>query len=93
MKAVLITYKAGELNKTAASKLSKAIFGYKDQSNKSQYTYTRKGIVTTGKNLIISPSTFIVPKSRAEEILTQIHNKGGKATSWEIEINKAYLKE
>ena len=81
MKAALITYSAKGLNKTEASKLSKKLLGYVDKSNKAQYTYKRKGLITAEKAIIIAKSVFIVPKSEpgkiTKEISAFIDGKGG----------------
>lgn len=93
MKAKLVTYSAKNLTKNEASKLSKALIGYKDKSNKAQYTYKRKGLVTKIKHILISRSTFIVPKEESEKIISFIKQAGGTARCWNINIPKKDLKD
>ena len=62
MEATLISYRAKDLSKTEASKLSKGLLGYKDKSNRGRYTYNRMGLIKTIKCIIVSKSTFIVPR-------------------------------
>lgn len=92
MKATLIMYSALGLNKTEASKLSKKLIGYRDQSNKAQYTYERKGLVTGIHHIIVTKSTFIVPKKESKEIISQIEKNGGKIQSWDIDISNKFFK-
>jgi len=92
MKAALITYSAKGLNKTEASKLSKKLLGYVDKSNKAQYTYKRKGLITAEKAIIIAKSVFIVPKSEARKITKEIRKRGADTALWEIELPEKYFK-
>lgn len=92
MKAVLMSYKTEGLSKTESSKLSKRLVGYTDRSNKSKYTYERKGLIRKAKGLIISKSTFIIPYNKAEEIREYINSKQGLVSLWNIEIPSRYFK-
>jgi len=92
MKATLIMYSAKGLNKTEASKLSKKLIGYLDKSNKANYTYKRKGIITSTNNIIIAKSVFIIPKNKSKEIIKEIKACKAKVISWNIEISKKYFK-
>ena len=93
MEAVLITYTATKLSRNEASKLSKALIGYKDKSNKARYTYKRKGLVGNKNHLIIAKSTFIVTKKESKKILDCIKNKGGTARFWNLKIPKKTLQK
>lgn len=92
MKAILITYSAKGLSKTDASKLSKKLLGYVDKSNKAQYTYKRKGLITPEKSIIIAKSVFIVCRKEARKIMEEIKKSGAKTISWEIELPEKYFK-
>ena len=93
MKAILITYSAKDLSKSESSKLSKALIGYIDKSNKARYTYKREGLIKPENGIIISKSTFIVKMEAAKELISFIQSKKGKVTYWEIDISKKYFKK
>ena len=92
MKAILITYSAKGLSKTESSKLSKALIGYLDSSNNAKYTYKRKGLVTSVNNIIVSKSTFIVPRNKIQRLISYIESRGAKVLSWDIDIPRKYFK-
>lgn len=92
MKATLIRYNAKGLNKSDSSKISKGLMGYTDKSNNGRYTYRRKGLVTSMENIIISRSTFIVPRNKTKEIVSYIKSKSGNVSSWIIDIPSKYFK-
>lgn len=90
MEAILFTYSCKGMNKTEASKISKKLLGYKDSSNNGKYQYEREGIIKSNKGIIISKSTFIIPKSESD-ILDKLKDKGVKIQSWDIKLPKKYL--
>lgn len=92
MKAVLMSYRTEGLSKTDSSKISKRLVGYTDKSNKSNYTYKRKGLIEEAKGIIISKSTFIIPCEKAREITEYINSKNGLVSLWSIEISNRYFK-
>lgn len=92
MKAVIITYSAKGLSKTEASKLSKKLLGYVDKSNRAQYTYKRKGLITAERSIIIAKSVFIVPRNQADKIIEEIQKKQANISFWEIELPEKYFK-
>ena len=91
MKATLITYSAKKLNKSEASKLSKALIGYLDKSNKAKYTYKRQGLIEPHKGIVVSRSTFIVKKPDDKKIIDFILAKNAKVSFWNIEIPNNYF--
>ena len=68
MKAILFTYTTEGLSKTEASKISKEITGYKDNSNKGKYNYKREGIIQDCNGIVVSKSTFIIPATQEKMI-------------------------
>ena len=80
------------MSKTESSKISKILTGYKDSSNNCKYSYDREGIVHSNGGIIISKSTFMVPKSKFEEISKKIRKKGIKITTWEVDLPKKHFK-
>ena len=93
MKAILISYTTKGLSKTESSKLSKGLVGYTDRSNRGNYTYKRKGLIVSIGGIIISRSTFIVPKNKAKEIMSHIKKRDGSVSYWEINIPRKYFKD
>ena len=93
MEATLISYRAKDLSKTEASKLSKGLLGYKDKSNRGRYTYNRMGLIKTIKCIIVSKSTFIVPRKNTKDILSYIKTRNGNVSSWDIIIPDKYFKK
>lgn len=93
MEATLISYSAKDLSKTEASKLSKGLLGYKDRSNKGRYTYNRMGLIKTIKGIIVSKSTFIVPRKNTKEVISYIKARNGMSFSWDIIIPDKYFKK
>lgn len=91
MKATLISYSAKGLSKTESSKLSKKLAGYKDSSNKGKYSYKREGEIKLSKGIIISKSTFIVPKIEANKILSILKQKNVQVNTWDIDIVEKYF--
>lgn len=93
MEATLISYSANDLSKTEASKLSKGLLGYKDKSNRGRYTYNRIGLIKPIKGIIVSKSTFIVPRKNTKDVLSYIKARKGMAFSWDIIIPDRYFKK
>lgn len=92
MDAVLISYSTKRLSKTESSKISKGLIGYTDKSNKGNYIYERKGLILSLGGIVISRSTFIIPKQNAKQVIGYITSKNGNISSWNINIPKRYLK-
>lgn len=88
MKAKLITYHTKNLNSTQRSILSKKLNGYLDKSNKAQYAYNRKGIITKLPHIKITNKTFVIKKYDFALISKEIRKHGAKIKSWDIEINR-----
>ena len=92
MKSKLISYNTKGLSKTESSKLSKALIGYIDKSNKGNYIYNRRGLISAVKGVIIARSTFVVPISEAKDIIKYIRERRGKVSSWNIEFPRKSFK-
>jgi len=84
MEAVLFTYDAKKLDKSTSSKTSKKLIGYKDKSNKGHYIYNREGLIQANEGIIISKSTFIIPKKNAKKVFKSIKVKGLEISKWNI---------
>jgi hypothetical protein len=90
MKAVLFTYRTKNFSKSESSKISKKIRGYSDKSNQSKYNYQREGIINRCGGVIVSKSTFIIPKKHEKEI-NKLEKRGLKISRWEIDLPKSYF--
>ena len=90
MKSILFSYSTKGLTKNVSSKISKKLIGYNDKSNKGEYNYQRMGLIQLNGGLIISKSTFIIPKKK-ESILDEIKVKGLIINKWEIDLPKSYF--
>ncbi|MGD2248016.1 MAG: hypothetical protein PVF58_06390 [Candidatus Methanofastidiosia archaeon] len=68
MKGVIIIYKAK--GKSSSSQLSRALYGYKDYSNKGKYLYYRKGLLKKIPHIKLMRGVFIVKKEDAEKFIS-----------------------
>ena len=93
MEATLISYRAKDLSKTEASKLSKGLLGYKDKSNRGRYTYNRMGLIKTIKCIIVSKSIIYRAAKNTKDILSYIKTRNGNVSSWDIIIPDKYFKK
>lgn len=93
MKAEIITYDTKSMNNSKRSIISKRIFGYKDRTKASKYTYKRQGILESKPHIKIAKKTFIVNSKDAKAIKATITKFGASVKSWEIEINEYQFKK
>ena len=71
--------------------ISKRLFGFKDRTKKSAYTYDRKGILEPLSHAVITKKTFVVSAGHAKKIKKVIKELGANVKSWKIEINEREL--
>lgn len=88
MKAIIITYTTEGLNNTQKSIVSKAINGYTDKSNKSQYTYKRKGILQKVPHIKITDKTYIIPEKNYLKIKKQLETLNINTKIWKISLKQ-----
>ena len=88
MKAKLFTYSTEKLSPTKRSIISKRINGYIDKSNKAQYTYNRKGLITKLPHIKISNKTFIIREKDFSLVNKAIKQLGATIKAWSINIKK-----
>lgn len=88
MLAKLITYTTEKLNKSKKSILSKRLYGYIDKSNRSQYSYNRKGLLQNKKHIKICNNTFIITPEEWESIKKELKKRKATITEWDITINQ-----
>jgi len=88
MKVKLITYSTENLGPTQRSIISKRINGYTDKSNKSRYTYRRKGLIEEIPNIKVTNKTFILKEKDFPAIKKELKKLGAKVKVWDIKIKK-----
>jgi len=93
MKAEIITYETKGMSNSKRSIISKSIFGYTDQTKKSQYTYKRKGILGFIPHLIITKKTVVVISADATKIKKVVKDCGATVKSWKIDIKEKEMKK
>lgn len=93
MKAEIITYETKNMTNSRRSIISKRIFGFKDRTKKSKYTYERKGILEPLPHIIITKKTFVAKTKDAKKIKNIIRKLGANVKSWKIEISEKKLRK
>jgi len=88
MHAKLVTYTTEKLNKSEKSILSKRMYGYMDKSNKSRYTYARKGILDGAKYFKICNNTFIIDHKCWPKVRKEIKKRKATIKEWNINIEE-----
>ena len=93
MKAEIITYGTKNMTNSQRRIISKRLFGFKDRTKGSKYTYERKGILEPLPHIVITKKTFVVSVKYVTEIKEVIKKLGADVKSWKIEINESKLKK
>ena len=93
MKAEIITYTTQGMTNSERSIISKRVFGYRDTTKESRYTYQRKGVLEPVPHLVITKKTFVVISTGADRIKKVIKGLGGAVKSWRIEIDEDEMKK
>ena len=93
MKAEIITYKTKNMTNSERSIISKRLFGFKDRTKGSKYTYERRGILEHLPHVIITKKTFVVGVKDGRKIKKTILELGADVKSWKIEISERKLKK
>ena len=93
MKAEIITYETKDMTNSQRSIISKKLFGFKDRTKGSKYTYERKGILELLPHIVITKKTFVVSNKHVEGIKRIIKKLGANVKSWKIEIPESKLKK
>lgn len=88
MHTKLITYTTEMLNKSEKSILSKRMYGYIDKSNKSRYTYIRKGILNDTKHIKICNNTFIIKTKDWPKIKKELRKRKVTVKKWDIDLKE-----
>lgn len=88
MKALLICYNLEKVNQTQRTDINRVLYGYKDFSNKGQYSYERKGILHNMSHIKPNRSTLIIKKTDETKIIDILKKYSSIFKKYEIQINK-----
>lgn len=86
MEAKLVTYTTKGLNNSEKSILGKRLYGYLDKSNKSQYSYKRKGLLADRESAKVSMNTFLIAIKDWKPIEFELKKRGANIKTWDLEI-------
>ena len=87
MKAIIITYTTESIDNTQKSIISKKINGYTDKSNKGQYEYKRKGLLTKIPHIKITKKTYLIKETDYQKIKKELKKLKVNTKTWNININ------
>ena len=88
MQAKLVTYTTERLNKSEKSILSKRMYGYTDKSNKSRYTYIRKGILNGTKHFKVCNNTFVIDAKSWPKVRKELKKRKATVKEWDISLKE-----
>lgn len=88
MQAKLVTYTTKGLNKSEKSILSKRMYGYIDKSNKSRYTYRRKGILDGTQHEKVCNNTFIIRSKDWPKVRKGLRKRKATIKEWDISLKE-----
>lgn len=89
MKAKLVTYTTEGLNKSEKSMLSKKMYGYIDKSNKSRYTYIRKGVLNDTKHIKVCNNTFIINVKDWPKVRKELRKRKATLREWDVNLKES----
>lgn len=69
MKAKLICYSLGKVSLTTRRNFQRELYGYKDISNHSKYSYQRKGLVHRIKCRKVMNSVILITERNAPQLI------------------------
>lgn len=92
MKAVLICYTLTKTTPTKRTALKRQLTGYKDYSNKGEYTYQRKGLLTNIPHIKPTRSALIIKKEDEHKIKKILQKCNAHIRTYNIQINKTEFK-
>lgn len=93
MKAKLIVYDLSKLDQYHKVLVNRALFGFKDNSNKGQYQYTRKGILDEIPHFRLPKGAVIVKIKDRLKIISVFKKSKAKYSIYNIVINQSMLKD
>jgi len=92
MKAKLICYTLGKIDHQGRSRFKREFFGYDDKSNKGQYKYQRKGILTDIPHSRPIRSTVIVRPKDEQKVLKFLNRYDAIIKRYEVIVDPNELK-
>lgn len=91
MNAILICYNLKKISQTERTALNRELNGYKDFSNKSQYTYKRKGILDRIPHIKPHDSVIIAKKQYKNKLLRILRKFNAKIKHYDIQLKHPKL--
>ena len=73
MDLTLVKYNTKHLTKKEKTDFSREIFGYDDKSNRGQYTYKRKGLLTEYIDDKIGKSAFLIQTKNEKKVIKEMY--------------------
>jgi hypothetical protein len=92
MRAKIICYTFGKIDHQKRSKFKREFFGYEDKSNKGNYKYFRKGLISEIPNSRPIRSTIIVSLQDENKIIEFMKKYNANLKIYDIIINENELK-
>ena len=69
MKAVIVSYTLEKAKQSQKLLIHRLLYGYKDFSNNSSYSYQRKGLIETYSGKKLNRGVFIIPIEFKDKII------------------------
>ncbi len=91
MKAKLICYTLEKADHQKRSKFKRELIGYTDKSNKGEYKYERKGLLSTIPHNKPIRSVIIVENKNAQKIIDFLRKYQAQIKTYDTIINKTEL--
>ena len=89
MKALLLCYTLKKATPTQRTALQRELFGYKDYSNKGQYTYQRNGKLAGISYIRPTKSDIIIKEEDEPKVRKVLHQFNISLKTYKIQINQA----
>lgn len=92
MKAKLICYNLSKIKQAKKDKVRNYLWGYKEHSNYSRYTYERKGMLRQIPHLKLAKAVVVVPQEDQNKVIKILKNVKAKFKIFDIEVKRSELK-
>jgi hypothetical protein len=93
MKTKLIVYDLSKLDQYHKVLVNRILFGFKDNSNKGQYQYKRKGILDAIPHFRLPKGAMIVKIEDEFKIISVFKKSKAKYEIYDILVNQSMLKK
>ena len=90
---ILISYKVNRLPQPERCRIYRKLYGWKDKSQHSKYTYNRKGILSNLPYIPVNRSVLIVKKEDADRVISFLNENDAEVFVRNIILNNLDIKE